>query len=160
MPDDDLLFRPLTEVAALMRQGEISPTELTERLLQRIERVGPTLNCFITVVADRAREQARAMEVLLGSGTDLGELHGIPISVKDNIQTAGIRTTIGSPIFFDWFPESSAIVVEHLLGRGAILTAKDNLYDFAYCGPNPKYGPSHNPWDLTRSCAGSSSGSA
>lgn len=158
--ESGLLNRPISEIAPLIRSRKVSPVELTEMTLARIERFGAHLNCFITVAADLARRQAQSAEALLEGGVYLGDLHGVPISIKDNIDTARIRTTVGTPIFADRIPDRNASLVDRLYTNGAVLIAKDNMYDFAYCGPNPRFGPTHNPWDLSRSCAGSSSGSA
>ena len=157
---DEICLYSLSDMAALIRRRELSPVELVSTVIERIDRLGPELNCYITVTADKALRHAQAMEELLSAGTYLGELHGIPISVKDNILTEGVRTTVGSAILSDSVPDRSATVVARLRAAGAIIIGKNNLYDFAYCAPNPLYGPTHNPWNLERSCAGSSSGSA
>ena len=158
--DEEVCFWSIDEVARRIREKDISPTELVGIVLERIDRLGPSLNCYITVFAERSLEYAREMERLLAEGTYLGPLHGVPISVKDNIPIQGTRTTFGSAILEDWVPKSTAAVVQRLWSAGAIVIGKNNLYDFAYCAPNPVYGPTRNPWDLDRSCAGSSSGSA
>lgn len=160
MTGDDLCTRPLTEVAELVRRREVSLVEVTNAVLDRIERIGPLLNCYITVLADQARRRARGLENLLAGGTYLGPLHGIPLSLKDNIATAGVRTTAGSPILADWVPEASATVADRLAAAGAVVVAKANLYEFAYGAPHPAYGPTRNPWNSDRTCGGSSSGSA
>lgn len=160
MTGDDLCCRPLTEAAELVRRREVSPVEVTDAVLDRIERIGPSLNCYITVLADQARRRARELEELLAAGTYLGPLHGIPLSLKDNIATAGVRTTAGSPILADWVPETSATVADRLAAAGTVVVAKANLYEFAYGAPHPTYGPTRNPWIPGRTCGGSSSGSA
>ncbi len=157
---DDICLHSLSDVAARIRTRALSPVEVVSAVIERIDRLAPKLNCYITVTADTAMRQARAMEELLAAGTYLGALHGIPISVKDNIPTEGVRTTVGSAILSDSVPSKSATVVQRLTAAGAIVVGKNNLYDFAYCAPNPLYGSTHNPWKLDRSCAGSSSGSA
>ncbi|MDR7482446.1 MAG: amidase [Armatimonadota bacterium] len=160
MTGDDLCTRPLTEVAELVRRREVSPTEVTGALLDRVARLGPTLNCYISVLGELAWQRAREAEELLARGTYLGPLHGIPLSLKDNIATAGVRTTAGSPILADWVPQTSATVADRLAAAGGVLLAKANLYEFAYGAPHPAYGPTRNPWNRDRTCGGSSSGSA
>ncbi len=160
MTGDDLCMRPLTEVAELVRKRELLPVELTDVVVERIQRIGPQLNCYLTVLTDQARHRARALQDLLLRGTYLGPLHGIPLSLKDNVATVGIRTTAGSPILSDWIPEASATVAERLTAAGAVVVAKANLYEFAYGAPHPAYGPTRNPWNPGRTCGGSSSGSA
>src|SRR5688572_1903819 len=158
--EDDLCFRPLIEVADLIRRREVSPVEVVHAVLGRIERLNPKLNCYITVLADEARRRAEGLEGALAAGKYLGPLHGIPVSLKDNIATAGVRTTAGSPILADWVPTTNATVVNRLETAGAVLVGKTNLYEFAYGAPHPRFGPTRNPWNLERSCSGSSSGSA
>lgn len=160
MNSDQICFSALVEVSRRIQSSDLSPVEVTDAILDRIDRIGPSVNCYITIVADRARQQARAYEALFRAGVSLGPLQGVPIALKDDIQTAGVRTTVGSPILKDWIPARSATVAKRLEASGAVLLGKNNMYDFAYNGPNPLYGPTHNPWDLNRTCGGSSSGSA
>jgi aspartyl-tRNA(Asn)/glutamyl-tRNA(Gln) amidotransferase subunit A len=129
-------------------------------VLDRIDHINPRLNCYLTVLVERAHSRARFLEELLLAGHFLGPLHGIPISLKDNIATATVRTTVGSSIFADWVPTNSATVVTRLEAAGAVIVAKANLYEFAYGAPHLRYGPTRNPWDLERTCGGSSNGSA
>src|SRR5581483_1201236 len=156
---DDLCFASLSALAAQIAARRVSAVEVTRAVLARIERVGGALNCYITVNAEQALAQARALDALHAAGTSLGPLHGVPIALKDNIQTAGLRTTVGSEIYADWVPDADATVAARLRSAGAILIGKNNLYEFAFGAPHPRYGPVHNPWDTARSCAGSSSGS-
>src|SRR6202048_5244949 len=137
-------------------------------MLARIERINPKLNAYITVTDELARVQAKRAERELGARgkhkgrTDRGLLHGIPLSLKDNICTEGIPTTAGSKILRDYFPERDAPVVTHLKQAGAVLLGKTNMHEFAYgvTNNNPHYGPTRNPWDTTRIPGGSSGGSA
>ena len=149
------------EAAELIRQRRLSPVELTQACLKRIEAWEPAINAFITVLADQALDVARAHEKLISAGYYLGPLHGIPIGLKDNICTAGIRSTAGSKILADNIPSSDATVVEKLRSAGAVLIGKLNMHEFAWGGTtdNPHYGPTRNPWDPTRFPAGSSGGS-
>jgi aspartyl-tRNA(Asn)/glutamyl-tRNA(Gln) amidotransferase subunit A len=137
-------------------------------MLDRIERLNPKLNAYITVTRDFALRQAKKAESELFAPRgrkghrDRGPLHGIPISLKDNIYTKGIRTTAGSRILTNFVPEQDAVVVAKLKEAGAILLGKTNLHEFAYgvTTTNPHYGPARNPWDLSRIPGGSSGGSA
>jgi aspartyl-tRNA(Asn)/glutamyl-tRNA(Gln) amidotransferase subunit A len=168
MNDTDLAFASIEEVGKLFRKRKLSPVELTKLLLARIEQLNPKLNAYLTVTAELALAQAKTAEAELfaprgrKSRRDRGPLHGVPISLKDNIYTAGIRTTAGSKILRDFIPLHDAPVVTQLLEAGAILLGKTNMHEFAYgvTSNNPHYGPVHNPWDLARIPGGSSGGSA
>jgi aspartyl-tRNA(Asn)/glutamyl-tRNA(Gln) amidotransferase subunit A len=168
MSETELAFGTIAEIAQLFRSGKLSPVELTELMLARIERMNPKLNAYITVTGDLARRQAKRAEAELATSgkrktrIDRGLLHGIPISLKDNICNAGIRTTAGSKILCDYFPERDAAVVSRLEDAGAVLLGKTNMHEFAYgvTTNNPHYGPARNPWDATRIPGGSSGGSA
>jgi aspartyl-tRNA(Asn)/glutamyl-tRNA(Gln) amidotransferase subunit A len=168
MSDADLAFVSIEEIAALFRKRKLSPVELTKLILDRIERLNPKLNAYITVTRELALTQAKKAEAGLFASRgrkglrDLGPLHGIPISLKDNIYTKGIRTTAGSKILANFVPEHDAVVVAKLKEAGAILLGKTNLHEFAYGATtnNPHYGPARNPWDLSRIPGGSSGGSA
>jgi aspartyl-tRNA(Asn)/glutamyl-tRNA(Gln) amidotransferase subunit A len=152
----------ISRIAPLIRRKQISPVELTEFFLERIHRLQPKLNAFITITAGLARKQARQAEREILRGEYRGPLHGIPISLKDLFYTAGIRTTAGSKILRSFVPGENAVVVDRLLEAGAVLLGKTNLHEFAYgvTSNNPHYGPVHNPWDLKRVSGGSSGGSA
>jgi aspartyl-tRNA(Asn)/glutamyl-tRNA(Gln) amidotransferase subunit A len=152
----------------LFRKHKLSPVELTKLVLARIEQINPKLNAYITVTAELALAQAKKAEAELfaprGSKgrRDRGPLHGIPISLKDNIYTEGIRTTAGSKILADFVPDHDAVIAGKLREAGAILLGKTNMHEFAYgvTSNNPYYGPVRNPWDLSRIPGGSSGGSA
>jgi aspartyl-tRNA(Asn)/glutamyl-tRNA(Gln) amidotransferase subunit A len=168
MNETELGFATISDIARLFRTGELSPVELTELMLTRIERMNPKLNAYITVTDEVARAQAKRAEAELGvrgkrkTQTDRGLLHGIPLSLKDNICTEGIRTTAGSKILRDYFPERDAPIVTRLKQAGAVLLGKTNMHEFAYgvTTNNPHYGAARNPWDTTRIPGGSSGGSA
>jgi aspartyl-tRNA(Asn)/glutamyl-tRNA(Gln) amidotransferase subunit A len=168
MNEIELAFATIEEIAGLFRNGKLSPVELTELMLARIERTNAKLNAYITVTHELARMQAKRAEAELGvSGTrksrsERGLLHGIPISLKDNIFTEGIRTTAGSKILRDYFPKRDAAVVTRLKQAGAVLLGKTNMHEFAYgvTNNNPHFGAARNPWDMARIPGGSSGGSA
>jgi aspartyl-tRNA(Asn)/glutamyl-tRNA(Gln) amidotransferase subunit A len=166
--DSDLAFASIEEIGKLFRKRKLSPLELTKLMLARIERLNPKLNAYNTVTAEVALAQAKRAEAELfappgrKSYRDRGPLHGIPISLKDNIYTEGIRTTAGSKILKDFVPQHDAPVVARLKEAGAVLLGKTNMHEFAYgvTSNNPHYGPVRNPWDLARIPGGSSGGSA
>jgi aspartyl-tRNA(Asn)/glutamyl-tRNA(Gln) amidotransferase subunit A len=168
LTDSQLAFASIGTIGKLFRSRKLSPLELTRFLLARIEKLNPRLNAFLTVTPELALKQAARAEADFAKGKgrtarrDRGPLHGIPISLKDNIFTAGIRTTAGSQILRDFIPEQDAPVFTALHQRGAVLIGKTNMHEFAYgaSNVNPHYGPSHNPWDLARITGGSSGGSA
>ena len=160
MADLELLFKSIPEIGAMFRSGVLSPLELTRLTLERIVQLNPSLNAFITVTADKALEQAATAENELRSGVDRGALHGIPIALKDLIDTAGIRTTCGSSILKDHIPEHDAVITKRLEAAGAVCVGKTNLLEFAYGIVHPDYGQTNNPWDITRTSGGSSGGSA
>ena len=108
MRDEDVCLLPISKVAPLIQRRELAVAELVELTLGRIERIDPRLNTFITVSADEARRDARRLDELIRQGTYLGPLHGIPVALKDNILTSGVRTTAGSPILREWVPDSDA----------------------------------------------------
>jgi len=145
-----------------IRAREISPAELTRDCLARIERLNPKLNAFITVLADSALDQARRAEQEIFRGKYRGPLHGIPIGLKDIIDTADARTTAGSALFKNRIPAEDAEVVRRLRNAGAVILGKQNLHEFAYGGSSmiSYFGEVHNPWDTSRIAGGSSGGSA
>ena len=155
-------FFQSSRLARLLRRKKISPVELVDASLARIERLNPSINAFLTVLAEPARRQARAAEREIRRGRWRGPLHGIPISLKDNFWTRGIRTTAGSKILADFVPDEDSDVAASLARAGAILLGKTNMHEFAYgiTSENPHYGPVHNPWARERISGGSSGGSA
>ncbi|MGE0816095.1 MAG: amidase [Vicinamibacterales bacterium] len=158
----DLAWLTLTEAADLVRARKVSPVELTSACLERIATYNPKLNAFITVVGDAALDQARRLEAEARSGNVRGPLHGVPIALKDNIDTAGIRTTAASSVYDDRVPAQDAEVARRLLAAGAVLLGKLNLHEFANGGTSATsyFGPVRNPWALDRNPGGSSGGSA
>jgi len=152
----------LSEASQLVRSKKVSPVELTHECLSRIERLNPKLNAFITVTADSALAEARQAEAEIQHDRWRGLLHGIPIALKDLIDTAGVRTTAASGLFKDRIPAQDAEIVRRFKAAGAVLLGKLNLHEFAYGGSSviSYFGPVHNPWNLDYSPGGSSGGSA
>jgi len=159
---DELHYLTIAEAAALLRKRKISPVELTKAALRRIDALDPRLNAFITVTAERALREARTAEREIARGKYRGPLHGIPITLKDNICTEGVRTTAGSKILDNFIPLADAVVAQKLSRAGVVLLGKTNLHEFAYgiTTENPHYGPARNPWNLECIPGGSSGGSA
>ncbi len=161
MTERDLEEMTISEVAPRIRTGDISPVELTHLFLDRIHRLNPILNAYITVTGEQALAESTIAEKEIQRGQYRGPLHGIPFSIKDNLATKGVRTTAGSKILSDWLPDQDATVVTKLKEAGAIILGKTNLHEWALGGTtiNPYYGTTHNPWDLKRIAGGSSGGS-
>jgi aspartyl-tRNA(Asn)/glutamyl-tRNA(Gln) amidotransferase subunit A len=150
-------FPPARALAALIRAGEITPTQLLDRVLARIEETDADLKAYTTVCAEEARRDADAAERELAAGAAKSALHGLPVSVKDLIDTRGVRTTYGSRIFANNVPNADATVVRRLREAGAVVVGKTNTHEFALGGITP---PTRNPFDLERIPGGSSGGSA
>src|SRR5690348_13021603 len=159
---DEFAYWTIAEAAAQLRRRKISPVELAEAALARIESLNPRLNAFITVTAERALREARAGEREMRRRKFRGLLHGIPLTLKDNVWTSGVRTTVGSKILKDFVPSVDARVAQKLSDAGAVLVGKTNLHEFAYgiTTENPHYGPTRNPWNTDCIPGGSSGGSA
>jgi aspartyl-tRNA(Asn)/glutamyl-tRNA(Gln) amidotransferase subunit A len=152
----------ITRLSAMIRRREISPVEVTKYFLQRIHKLQPALNAYITITEELALRQAKQAEREILRGRYRGPLHGIPISIKDLICTKGIRTTGGSKILRRFMPKKNAAVIERLLDAGVVILGKASLHEFAFgvTNINPHYGPARNPWDTERISGGSSGGSA
>ncbi|MBK0869456.1 MAG: amidase [Saccharopolyspora sp.] len=150
------------ELAAAVRSGELSAREVVRSHLDQVEQLNPHVNAIVTLVAEQAMEQARAADDQLASGAEVGPLHGIPIAHKDTHATSGIRTTSGSPILRDRTPKRDELIVERLRAAGAITIGKTNVPEFSAGAHtfNPLFGPTRNPYDLTRTPGGSSGGAA
>lgn len=152
----------IREAGGLIRRRAISPVELTRACLERIERLNPSLNAFVTVTVEEALAQAREAEADVRRGRWRGPLHGIPLGLKDNIDTAGVRTTLASAVFKDRVPSTDSEVVRRLKTAGAVLLGKQNLHEIAFGTTSAvsHFGPVHNPWQQDRISGGSSGGSA
>jgi aspartyl-tRNA(Asn)/glutamyl-tRNA(Gln) amidotransferase subunit A len=160
MVSQNIPFMSASELADSIRQGEISPVEAVDAYLDRIAAVGSKLNAYITVSADEARSQAKLLETELAAGKVRGALHGVPVGIKDQIHTAGVRTTDASKIRSDFVPESDATVVARLKAAGAIVIGKTNMSEFALGDPiSSWFGAARNPWDTRRNPGTSSTGS-
>ena len=161
MSPDELWSLSIAQAAPLIETGQLSPVELTESHLDRIDRTDSTLNSFITLLADEALEQAARAKDEVDRGAYRGMLHGIPVGLKDLYYTKGVRTTVGTKILRDLVPDHDAAVTERFHDAGAILLGKLQMHEFALgaTSVNPHDGPAHNPWDPSRITGGSSGGS-
>src|SRR3989449_3834018 len=159
---DTLAGLTLSEASARIKAGTITSAELVNACLSRIDLYNPKVNAFITITRDLALTQAKALDAEQRAGRLRGPLHGIPIALKDNIDTAGVRTTAASAVFDDRVPAEDAEVARRLAAAGAVVVGKANLHEFAFGGTSATsyYGPVRNPWALERNPGGSSGGSA
>jgi aspartyl-tRNA(Asn)/glutamyl-tRNA(Gln) amidotransferase subunit A len=151
----------LTEASAKIQSRAVTSVQLTRALLDRIHVYQPKVNAFITIMEEQALAQAAALDAELKAGKSRGPLHGLAIALKDNIDTAGVRTTAASPMFKDRIPTEDAAIVERLKAAGVVLIGKLNLHEFAVgcTGDVSYFGPTRNPWSLDRVSGGSSAGS-
>ena len=156
----DIPFLSATELGELIYKREVSPVEATEAYLERVDRLDSKLNAFLTVCGDEALKAAREAELEIAQGRYRGPMHGIPVAVKDQLYTNGIRTTFGSRIFDQFIPDHDATVIVKLKAAGAILLGKLNMSELGLTGFHHCYRTPRNPWDLERYTGGSSSGSA
>ncbi|MER9470930.1 amidase, partial [Mesorhizobium sp. M0482] len=160
--DDQICFLPATELAQLIRRRDLSPVEVTEAYLRRIEARNPVVNAYTLVLGDQAMEAARAAEKAVMAGGPLGPLHGVPVSIKDLDDMAGVPTSMGSWAVHDRVPKTSAVAVERLLDAGAIVLGKTNTPEFGHKGitDNLRFGPTSTPFAIGYNSGGSSGGSA
>lgn len=158
----DLPSLGIIELSNKLKRREVSPAEIVEQCISRIERINRQLNAFVTVSVDEARRAAKVAEDEIRNGEYRGPLHGVPIGIKDIVDTSGIKTTYGSAIFRDNVPKEDAVVVSRLREAGAIVLGKTNTHEFALgvTTNNVYYGATRNPWALERIPGGSSGGSA
>ena len=159
MNTSDLVFLSISELSALLATKEVSPVEATMSYLDRIHSLNSNLRAYVTVTADKALEAAKIVENEIVQGNYKGAMHGVSVAVKDQIQTEGILTTGGSPIFKNNIPTEDATVIKKLKASGAVLLGKLNMTEFATTALSHQFDPPRNPWDLERSTGGSSSGS-
>ena len=162
MPELDPTTLTIAGVAPRIAAGEVSPVELIACYLDRVKRLNPALNAYSTVMEEDALAAARQAQEESGRGNYRGPLHGVPVSIKDNLAVKGYPTTAGSRILADWKPDFDATVVTRLREAGAIILGKNNMHEWAGGGTtmNPYFGATCNPWDLSRVPGGSSGGSA
>lgn len=162
MDATDLCFTPAVALAELIRRRAISPVEIIRAVLERTERLNPRLGAYVLVHAERALEQARQAEQAVMGSQPLGPLHGVAVSIKDNLGTAGDRTTFGSRLLAEFIPPEDAPSVARLRASGAIFVGRTNLPEFAWRGStdNLLFGESRNPWDPARTPGGSTGGGA
>ncbi|HET9080599.1 MAG TPA: amidase family protein [Trebonia sp.] len=160
--DDDLCFTPAVELAGLLHSRQLSARELLDAFLNRIHRVNPQLNAIVTLAEERAVAEAAAADEAAARGGRLGVLHGLPVAVKDLADTAGIRTTYGSPLFADHVPDADAPHVALLKAAGAVIIGKTNTPEFGAGSQtfNAVFGVTRNPWDTRMTPGGSSGGAA
>src|SRR5699024_6468696 len=159
---NDISFLSATELGPFIKSKQLSPVELTKHLLNLIDKTNPILRTYITPLPELAIQQAREAEKEIMNGQYKGPLHGIPIGIKDNYCTKGIRTTAGSKLFADFIPKVSATVVQKLQRAGTIMLGKQNMNEFGagLTGINPFFGTTRNPWNIDYMTGGSSSGAA
>ena len=161
MTGNELHYMSAWELSGLIHNREVSPVEIVDACLARIEETEPTLNSFITLMPEQARDAARRAEAEIGRGNYRGPLHGIPVGLKDLFNTAGVKTTSGTRIYDNYVPEEDCTVAARFSQAGAILLGKLNMHPLAFgpTGENGDYGHMHNPWNPERITGGSSGGS-
>jgi amidase len=162
LSSDDICFLSACELARCIRVRELSAVEVMQAHLDRIEQVNPAVNAIVTFLPERGLEGARAVDAALARGETLGPLAGLPVAHKDLLPTRGVRTTQGSLIFKDFVPDTDAVVVERLRAAGAIMIGKTNTPEFGAGSQtfNAVFGATRNPYDLEKTCGGSSGGAA
>lgn len=157
---DSIEFASIAEIGRMYRTCEIDPIAVTQSAISRIREYDSNIKAFITVDDERALSEARFAAQELGGAVDRGPLHGVPVAIKDNIDTLDMRTTGGSGVWSDRVPDSDAELVKNLREAGAIVIGKTNMQEFAHGVPHPDFGQTRNPWDPARTAGGSSGGSA
>ena len=157
-----LCFTSAVDMAAMIRAKKLSAREALEEHLKQIDRVNPRVNAIVTLIADQATAAATRADEMQAHGETLGPLHGLPVAHKDLIDTAGVRTTYGSPLFKDHVPTKDNLLVTRMRDAGAIFIGKTNTPEFGAGSQtfNAVFGATHNPYDLTKTCGGSSGGAA
>jgi amidase len=158
----DLAFSPASEQARMLQRGEVKATELVDLYLERIDALNPQLDAYLTVCGDRARAEAGAVDESRASGRELPPFAGVPISIKDLTDTAGVRTTWGTAEWCERVPEHDAEVVRRIKAAGYVLLGKTNTPEFGKMAitESRAYPPGRNPWDPSRTPGGSSGGAA
>ena len=159
MNQDSLCFSSLSQLAEEIRRGVVSPVEITQAYLDRIQTIDAKLNSYLTITAEHALRVARAAEKDIRQGHDAGPLHGIPLAYKDIFATQGVKTTCASKVLQDYVPDHDATVIKRLQAAGAVMLGKLNMNEFATVSPSVFFGRVNNPWNLEHGPGGSSSGS-
>ncbi len=162
MKNEEICYMSAYEMAEKIKNQELSSEEITEIIIERIEKINPIINAYCTPTFDLARELAKKADLAVKKGEKLGVLHGIPISIKDNVDVEGIRTTCGSKAFENYISPNDDIVVKRLKEAGVVILGKTNMPAFGYKGvtDNLIFGPTKNPWHLERTSGGSTGGGA
>src|SRR5919204_3777173 len=163
MATTDICWLSAAELSALIRKKKLSPVEVVNATLDRIEKINPKLNAYVLVTAEAARREAKAAErAVMKKGAKLGALHGVPFSVKDLVITKGVRTTFGTPLYRDNVPTEDAPIVQRMRAAGGIMLGKTNTPTMGWIGAthNLLFGVTRNPWNLERTPGGSSGGAS
>ena len=162
MNKEEICFMSACDMADAIKRQELTSQEITEAIIERIEKINPLINAYCTTTFDLAREMAKNADETVKKGEKLGLLHGIPTSIKDLMQTKGIKTTYGSKLYENFIPEENDIAVQRLIDAGCVLMGKTNTPDFGHIAltNNLIFGQTRNPWDLEKNSGGSSGGSA
>ena len=162
MNKEEICFMPAYEMLEKIKTQELTSTEITETIIERVEKINPIINAYCTTTFDLARDMAKNADDAVKKGEKLGLLHGIPTSIKDLIQTKGIRTTYGSKLYEDFIPEQDDIAVQRLIAAGCVILGKTNTPEFGHVAltNNKLFGETKTPWDLEKNSGGSSGGAA
>ncbi|MFW9785563.1 MAG: amidase [Candidatus Heimdallarchaeota archaeon] len=162
MNKEDICYMSAYHMADMIKRQELTSVEITETIIERIQRINPIINAYCTLTFDLAREMAKKADEAVKKGEKLGLIHGVPTSIKDLVFTKGIRTTFGSKIYENFIPEEDEVVVKRLKDAGCVILGKTNTPEFGWAGVtyNLIFGDSLNPWNLERTTGGSSGGAA
>ena len=162
MNKEDICFMSAIEMGVKIKSQELSSLEITEAIIERIEKVNPLINAFCTPTFEIARDMAKKADKMVRKGEEIGPLHGIPTSIKDLMQTKGIKTTYGSILYKDFIPEIDDVAVQRLKNAGCVILGKTNTPDFGHIALtiNKLFGETKNPWDIEKNSGGSSGGAA
>jgi len=162
MNKEDICFMSATEMLEKIKTQELTSAEITETIIERIEKVNPSINAYCTTTFDLARGMAKSADNAVKRGERLGLIHGIPTSIKDLMQTKGIKTTFGSKLHEDFIPEQDDVAVQRLIASGCVLLGKTNTPEFGHIAltNNKLFGETKNPWDTEKNSGGSSGGAA
>ncbi|MFX1428272.1 MAG: amidase, partial [Promethearchaeota archaeon] len=162
MNKEDICFMPAYEMVERIRSQEITSLEITETIIERIKKINPIVNAYCTPTYDLARDMAKNADKAVKKGEKLGSLHGIPTSIKDLMQTKGIKTTFGSKLYEDFIPDQNDIAVQRLINSGCVILGKTNTPEFGVPAltNNLVFGETKCPWDIEKNSGGSSGGAA